>query len=223
MQKIIVNTDDGASTIYLPNIDECYHSTKGALHEAQHVYIDNGFKHRNLTNTKILEMGFGTGLNAYLTMLSILESEKKIHYTSIELYPLDEQIINNLNYPNFIYPQHKDLFYQLHNAPWGEKVNITDNFIIEKLHLDFNNFYPKNAFDVVYFDAFAPEKQPELWTLEIFKKIYNAMNTQGVITTYCAKGVIRRTLQECGFTTERLPGPINGKREILRGTKIFNL
>ena len=219
MEKIIIATDDGASTIYLPELDEHYHSTKGALNESQHVYIECGFKHRNLAKTNILEIGFGSGLNAFLTILAALEDKKFVHYTSLELFPLDINIVERLNYPDLIAPQHKDLFYKLHKAEWGEKIRITEFFTLEKIKIDLRSFKPICGYDVIYFDAFAPEKQPELWEKDIFENIYKATNPGGVITTYCAKGVVRRTLAASGFTMERLNGPINGKREILRGRR----
>ena len=191
----IQTTADGSSTLYRPDMDEHYHSTNGAVTEALHVYIQTGLYALPIQPISVLEIGFGTGLNAILTWLEAEKNKQHIRYTTVERFPLSNSITQQLNYQlpaeaATKFEQHADLTTQ----QWQE------------------------TFDVIYFDAFAPDKQPEMWTEEIFKRIYQKTNPGGVLVTYCAKGVIRRMLQSVGFTTERLPGP-PGKREMLRATK----
>ena len=216
MKHIIEHTDDGSATLFVPELAEHYHSTKGARTESQHVFIDMGMKHSLREELRILEVGFGTGLNAFLSLLAATETHKKVHYTAIELYPLPWNVVDELQYtPN-------PLFGKLHTTPWETDNEITASFTLLKRNTDFTSFGYTNElpFDVVYFDAFAPEKQPEMWEQSLFDTLYPAMNNGGILTTYCAKGSIRRMLRQSGFTVERLPGPPGGKREILRATKI---
>lgn len=214
-------TTDGSITLYLPELDEHYHSTKGAMTEALHVYIDLAFRHflsqQNQAHTmpiRVFEVGFGTGLNALLTLKNAKEENVNVHYSSVELYPLQTELLDALNYGD---PQSLQL---LHQAPWNAPHAITPNFELHKLQADLLTMNIPCA-DVVYFDAFAPEKQPELWTPAVFQKIYEAMSPGGVLTTYCAKGAVRRALQQVGFFVERMPGPANGKREVLRAIKMI--
>ena len=188
-------TADGSNTLYVPELNEHYHSVKGALTESAHIFIQMGLNHAQAINPRVLEIGFGTGLNAFLTLLEAEKSQRAIHFTSIERFPLPEEIVRGLAYPETIAPEECEKFYALHTAPFSE------------------------CYDVVYFDAFAPEKQPEMWSQPLFDNLYRQMNPGGILTTYCAKGVVRRMLQAAGFTVERLPGPPGGKREILRATK----
>lgn len=239
MKRIIERTEDGSATLFVPELNEHYHSVKGARTESQHIFIDMGFKASTAFQPRILEIGFGTGLNALLTMETAGEEKRAVHYTGIELYPLSWEEVDVLNYSDH------PLFKELHTAPWDTDVNITPYFTLHKIQGDVNKVIsgerlgisverlgisdksPINHsslianpyFDLVYFDAFAPEKQPEMWSEELFRNIYACMNANGILTTYCAKGVIRRLLQAVGFTVERLPGPPGGKREILRATK----
>ena len=210
-------TTDGSHTLYIPELDEHYHSVKGAVSESLHVYVGLGFHHaiaqrQSTAPIRIFEVGFGTGLNALLTLEAAREAGVCVEYTSIELYPLDWQQAPTLNYKN------PSLFKQIHDAPWDEKVVVTEHFTLLKVHGDIlTTAIP--ASDVVYFDAFAPEKQPHLWSPLLFSRIYEAMVPGGIMTTYCAKGVVRRMMQHIGFTVERLQGPPQGKREVLRATK----
>lgn len=219
----LITTEDGSHSLFVPHLDEHYHSTHGAIQESHHVYITTGLNACQLQQLNVLEIGFGTGLNAFLTLLESEKTNKQIHYTSIELYPLDLESAKQLNYAQQITDNAKaPLFLALHKAPWNEDIEITPKFILQKIDFDFStpkSFKPSTLFDVIYFDAFAPEKQPEMWTQAIFNKLFALCNQNAVITTYCAKGVVRRMLQSAGFTVERLPGP-PGKREILRGRKI---
>lgn len=216
MKQIVEYTTDGSATLYVPGLDEHYHSVKGARTESSHIFIGAGMKHSAAAPLHILEIGFGTGLNAFLTLMEAKESGREVYYTGIELYPLEWETVERLNYSD------DPLFRAIHAAPWEEATEITSGFSLLKRKTDFTlpeEGTPSQGFDVVYFDAFAPEKQPEMWSEALFSRLYSAMNTGGILTTYCSKGVIRRMLQQIGFTTERLPGPPGGKREILRATK----
>lgn len=217
MKRIVAHTSDGSATLFVPELDEHYHSVKGARTESQHIFIEMGMKHSTATDMHILEIGFGTGLNAFLTLLESNTANRKVHYTGLELYPLEWETVAALQYSN------DPLFEQLHIAPWEEEVNITPAFTLRKQKRDFTQFGQaldnSARYDVIYFDAFAPEKQPDMWEQPLFDHLYTLMNAEGILTTYCAKGVVRRMLQQAGFTVERLPGPPGGKREILRATK----
>lgn len=212
-------TADGSYTIYMPELDEHYHSVKGALTESQHIFIDMGLKHSFVPSPCILEIGFGTGLNCILTLLEAKESQRHIHYTSIERYPLNDEIIRKLNYPSIIGKECEEDYFAIHQAPWEEDICLSPWFTLHKLEGDFTHYTFEQKYDIIYFDAFAPEKQPEMWEQSLFDNLYNILNEGGILTTYCAKGVVRRMLQTAGFKVERLPGPPGGKREILRATK----
>ena len=217
---IIENTADGSCTLFVPELDEHYHSIKGALTESKHIFIEMGFNHCTTLKPQILEIGFGTGLNAFLTLLDAEDADRQTHYTGIELYPLKEETVKSLNYPEAICPERSEEYYRLHNVAWGKEETITPYFVLKKIEGDFTQYvFPEESFDVIYFDAFAPEKQPEMWTQALFDSLYKSLRIGGILTTYCAKGVVRRMLQTSGFTVERLPGPPGGKREILRATK----
>ncbi|PXV60278.1 tRNA U34 5-methylaminomethyl-2-thiouridine-forming methyltransferase MnmC [Dysgonomonas alginatilytica] len=223
-QKVqIESTADGSHTLFVPSLNEHYHSVNGAKQESEHIYINAGLLHSSKENLNVLEIGFGTGLNAYLTLLIAEQTTKHIDYTSLELYPLPMDVVKQLNYVTNRDPEHRDMFIQLHSSEWGYKNEITESFSLTKIKDDFSLLnLPVNldiSFDVIYFDAFAPEKQPEMWSQEIFDFLYSKTNMGGILTTYCAKGVVRRMLQEAGYFIERLPGPV-GKREILRATKL---
>lgn len=244
MKRIIEQTEDGSATLFVPELNEHYHSVKGALTESRHIFIDMGLKAASATRPHILEIGFGTGLNALLTLEAAEAERRHIYYTGIELYPLAWEEVEILRYSG------NPLFKALHEAPWEEDADITPHFTLHKMQADARelkvergelkvamqqdsavnfqvstvnsqlstlNFPP--SFDVIYFDAFAPEKQPEMWDEQIFRALYASMNRNGVLTTYCAKGSVRRMLQAVGFKVERLPGPPGGKREILRASK----
>lgn len=220
MNNEIEITADGSATIYVPHLDEHYHSVKGALTESLHIFRDCAFMHASPTDAplRVLEIGFGTGLNAVVTAMAASE-KRKVHYISLELYPVSPEMISRLNYGDLV---DNDLLLLLHNAKWDEPQEITPNFTLEKLQCDFTKCELPQNIDVVYFDAFAPEKQPEMWSEELFARIFEAMSPNGILTTYCAKGEIRRRLQRVGFVVERLQGPPGGKREILRATKLVD-
>lgn len=212
-------TADGSYTLYIPEMDEHYHSVKGALTESQHIFIDMGLKHSIVPEPRILEIGLGTGLNCFLTFLASETMHRKIHYTGIERYPLSMDVIRQLDYPSLVGQGHENDYYAIHQAEWGKDVSLSSDFTLHKIKGDFTSYQFEKGYDIIYFDAFAPEKQPEMWEQSLFDSLYGVLNDGGILTTYCAKGVVRRMLQAAGFVVERLPGPPGGKREILRATK----
>ena len=214
----IQSTADGSATLFVPALDEHYHSVKGAYTESLHIYRDCAYRyaaeHSAERPLRLLEVGFGTGLNAAVTAMAAT-AEHPVHYITLEKYPVEPTLVKNLGYDTLV---DASLFAAIHAGPWEQPTAITPHFTLEKRRCDlFTTPLPTNI-DIVYFDAFAPEKQPEMWTPEVFARIYGAMRPGGVLTTYCAKGAIRRLLQSVGFNVERLAGPIGGKREILRAT-----
>ena len=215
----IEKTADGSYTLYVPEMDEHYHSVKGALTESQHIFIDMGLKHSEVAEPRILEIGLGTGLNCFLTFLTSEETHRKIHYTGIERYPLSMDVLRQLDYPTLIQREHENDYYAIHQAEWGKDIPLSPLFTLHKIEGDFTSHSFEKGYDIIYFDAFAPEKQPEMWEQSLFDSLYAILNNGGILTTYCAKGVVRRMLQSAGFIVERLPGPPGGKREILRATK----
>jgi tRNA U34 5-methylaminomethyl-2-thiouridine-forming methyltransferase MnmC len=218
MERQIKLSNDGSHTIYNETIDEHYHSTFGAITESQHIFIQNGLNFINTNPVRILEIGFGTGLNALLTLENAILQNRKIYYVAIELYPLEIEVIQKLNYSKLINQKFENDFLAFHNCNWGEDIKLNNNFTLYKiLGNAINVDFPEN-FDLVYFDAFSPDKQPELWTIELFLKLYKSLNKNGILTTYCAKGEVKRNLKEAGFTIERIPGP-PGKRHMIRAIK----
>ncbi len=221
MKREFEITKDGSHTLFVPQLEEHYHSTNGAIQEANHVFIDAALNYCDKRTINVLEIGFGTGLNAFLT-LQIAQADKKIiNYTSLELYPISLDDVYKLNYPSLLGGNNTNNFIDLHKAKWEIRTQITPEFSITKNKIDFRtpqSFNPNTLFDVVYFDAFGPDKQPEMWEKLIFDKIYALMSVGGILTTYSAKGSVRRLLKEVGLDVERIPGPI-GKREMLRATK----
>lgn len=219
MKRELQMTADGSHTLFIPEMDEHYHSVNGAVQESRHVFLEAGLHHQRKQHISVLEIGFGTGLNAFLTLLDAEATRRFVHYYSFELYPLDASFVEHLNYGKLISPEHAGYFPALHAAAWNEPVNITDHFILHKIQGDSNRSELPKEIDLVYFDAFAPDKQPEMWNQDIFNKLFASMNEGGILTTYCAKGVVRRILKEAGYTVERIPGP-PGKREMLRAVKL---
>ena len=217
MMKIItITTDDGSKSLFLPEMNETYHSKFGAKTESEHVFIQAGYRYLSKPEIRILEIGFGTGLNVLLSLLEQTVNPKKIYYETLEKYPLPDTIINEIN--DFENKEISALFNQIHKATWNKDFAINPNFILHKKDVDLQVFNPGSNFDLIYFDAFAPNKQPEMWTFEIFQKMYDTLTENGVLVTYSAKGSVRRTMQAVGFTVERIPGP-PGKREMLRAIK----
>lgn len=222
MHLEIRQTKDGSNTLYVPELNEHYHSVHGALQESQHVFIKHGLEHVLATkkDIKVLEVGFGTGLNAILTYPFALAQKAFIQYDSLEKFPLEKEVVAELGYNQAILnPELYEVFLQMHNATWNEPAKLIPYFTLQKIHETLEEFIaPSSYYDIVYFDAFAPEKQPELWADAMFAKLYKAIRPGGVLVTYCAKGSFKRSLKAAGFTVEALPGP-PGKREMTRGVK----
>lgn len=220
MKPAIIKTADGSDTLYVEELDEHYHSTFGAVQESRHVFISTGLSVKNDLSLTIFEVGFGTGLNTFLTFLETLKSGQTINYISIEKYPVPRNTWEMLNYAKLLSGENVEIFRTMHLSPWNKKVMISENFALTKIMGDITSFdYDlQPVFDLIYFDAFSPDKQPELWEPGIFEKLYANTAAFGKLVTYCSKGSVRRALQASGYSTERLPGP-PGKREILRASK----
>lgn len=222
LERKITITADGSSSIFLPEWNEQYHSKHGAITEAQHVFIKNGLhcllSKNNAKEINILEIGFGTGLNAFLTLFEAERLRLNICYDAVEAYPVTLDDVNSLNYSK-IFPEGKDYFLKMHQHNWEESHPITTTFQLKKRKILFEEIEDKDVFDLIYFDAFGARVQPELWTVAIFQKMFDALKNQGILVTYSAKGSVRRAMQEVGFTVEKLVGP-PGKREMLRANKI---
>ncbi len=219
MNRKVITTADGSTTIHLEDWNEHYHSKHGAIQEAYHVFIKKGLDFLRQDSLAILEIGFGTGLNALIT---ILEAEKKgltVSYTGVEAYPVPKEELVKLNYTSQLGGAKTDKYFQsIHDAPWNQDVELCSFFKLHKAQLDFHDIREESSFHLIYFDAFGPRVQPELWSVELFRKMHSALKPGGVLVTYSAKGSVRRAMQEVGFTVERLPGP-PGKREMLRALK----
>ncbi|MBS1625570.1 MAG: tRNA (5-methylaminomethyl-2-thiouridine)(34)-methyltransferase MnmD [Bacteroidetes bacterium] len=207
-------TEDGSHTIYSEQFDEIYHSRRGALTESQHVFIQNGLAAVPIHTMDIFEVGFGTGLNALLTWIYAEQHDLKVMYTAVELYPISEGVLSEINFAS-LFPGHEDKFHKLHNARWDSPDALDARFSLHKIKGSLVDSILPAGQDLVYFDAFSPDKQPELWSAEIFHKVYEAMNPGGILVTYCSKGYVRRNMQEAGLRIEKLPGP-PGKREMVR-------
>jgi tRNA U34 5-methylaminomethyl-2-thiouridine-forming methyltransferase MnmC len=215
----LITTSDGSHTIYVPELNEHYHSIHGAVQESSFIFINNGFDTCSATPLSIFELGFGTGLNALLTAVKSLAGEREVNYTSIEKYPVDEKTIMSLNHYLFAGETGKKLYDLIHSSPWNMWVNICKNFNLRKIMGDITIDPLPGRYDLIYFDAFGPDKQPQMWTLEMFSIIASVTNKNGMLITYSAKGEVRRNLKACGFEVTLLPGP-PGKRQIIRAVKI---
>jgi len=218
----IILTGDGSHTLYVPELDETYHSRHGAIRESQHVFIENGLKYLleswESKKVKILEVGFGTGLNVLVTEeFCQLSPHIVFEYTSLEPFPIPHEINKKLNYTEEFALNNKS-WVALHSAQWGETVQLLPNFELTKLKSKIQDFETGDHFNLVFFDAFAPSKQPEMWDIRIFEKIFNMLRPGGILVTYCAQGQFKRTLNEAGFKVEALPGP-PGKKEMVRACK----
>jgi tRNA U34 5-methylaminomethyl-2-thiouridine-forming methyltransferase MnmC len=223
MQRHVILTKDGSHTIAVPGMDVAYHSIHGAVQESQHVFIHAGLHpliNQSANNLiTILEMGFGTGLNALLTLLEADKMKQPVYYTAIELYPLKKEETGSLNYCELLNrTHHQVLFEKLHSCEWEKSHPITPFFSLYKNNCNLINFSTTQLFNLIYFDAFAPTAQPELWTKEIFEKLYTMLLPGGILVTYCSKGDVRRNMQSAGFSIEKIPGP-PGKREMIRAVR----
>jgi len=212
-------TSDGSHTLFNKEIGEHYHSTFGAITESEHIFIQAGLGAipKEKTETNVLEIGLGTGLNALLALRWAEKNDKLINYHAIEAFPLGQDIIKKLNYSEVL-EMDQNYLQNIHDASSDEK-RITNKFCFSFTRLKLEDaIFPTNHFDAVFFDAFSPEVQPEMWTETAFRKIANSMKYGGVLTTYSCKGIVKRALKASGFQIEKLPGP-PGKREFLRAQK----
>ncbi len=219
----LIKTNDGSDTLLSLEYGEHYHSTFGAIQESRHVFIEAGLRKCHQAALTVFEVGLGTGLNAYLTLLETRKTHQSINYIAIEKHPISEEIWERLNYSELLPDSDPALFRMIHKAAWNVEVQITDQFSILKLRSGLLevDYFGLPLFDLVYFDAFSPEKQPELWETPVFDQLSDHSNAGAMVVTYCAKGIVRRSIIEAGYVAERIPGP-PGKREMLRGTKSKN-
>lgn len=219
MEREIIRTKDGSTTIHIKDWDECYHSKHGAIQEAQHVFIKNGLALYQNQSVSILEIGFGTGLNAFITYLESKNLDLEINYVGVEAYPVSISELSAMNYVSELNADDKNAIFNLfHESNWEEKVVIDPFFTITKRQQFFEEITDCEQYDLIYFDAFGYRVQPDLWSTSIFKKMHTALRPGGKLVTYAARGVVKRSMIEVGFTVEKLPGP-PGKREMFRATK----
>jgi len=217
MERRIIKTADGSDTVAIPEMNVSYHSKHGAIQESMHVFIEAGFQYiiNQSTNKpiNIFEMGFGTGLNAFLTAIEATEKGIKVYYEAVEQFLLSKEEVDELNYTDVL--NHKDLFRQMHECKWNEEIVLNEYFTLKKINENLIHYSTNQPFNIIYYDAFAPTAQPELWTEEVFKKLHSMLLPDGVLVTYCSKGSVRRAMQAAGFAIEKIPGP-PGKREMVR-------
>jgi tRNA U34 5-methylaminomethyl-2-thiouridine-forming methyltransferase MnmC len=219
MKREIVKTADGSSTISVPELHEHYHSVNGAIAEANHVYINAGYKEMKKDKISILEIGFGTGLNSLLTLLQSEVDNKTVFYQGVEAFPVSLEELSALNYLEELKADDYEEKYRLmHTSQWDKDVRISKDFVLLKQKKSFTEIDDVDKFDLIYFDAFGPDVQPSLWTEDIFEKMYAALKFNGVLVTYSSKGIVKRAMRSVGFTVKRLDGP-KGKRHILRAVK----
>lgn len=215
----IVLTEDGSHTIFVPELNEHYHSVHGAVQESETIFIRNGYEFSDACPLHIFEVGFGTGLNALLTAVHSIKDNREVFYTSVDNYPLDEKITGSLNYPQFAGEDGKKIFEGIHAAKWGVMQNISGSFYLRKIRCDIKDIAIPGPFNLIFFDAFGPDKQPEIWSSDIFRMISGITAANGLLVTYSAKGDVKRNLRANGFTVTLLPGP-PGKRQVIRAIKI---
>jgi tRNA U34 5-methylaminomethyl-2-thiouridine-forming methyltransferase MnmC len=215
----IVKTSDGSNTLFVPELNEHYHSVHGAIQESEYIFIKCGLNFSNADPIRIFEVGFGTGLNAFLTAVDEVSKSKKIIYSSIEKYPLTDSLIKELNFKNFFSRESAYLFDLIHKGKWNIPLKISNNFTLTKKLGDITKQKIMGNYDLIFFDAFGPDKQPEMWTDEVFKNIAEITVQNGILLTYSVKGEVKRMLRKHGFKVYRLPGP-PGKHQIIRAIKI---
>ena len=214
----LVLTNDGSHSIFNTEIKECYHSKHGSIVEAEHVFIRHGFSAIKRSKLNILEVGFGTGLNALLTYQKAEQRSTQVNYHTMELYPIKRDTYIQLNFASLIGLDKKELL-QIHNCSWEKEHEISPYFSLIKNHTSLEEYDTNVKFDIIYFDAFSPEKQAELWNKRIFQKMHRLLKNNGFLVTYCAKGIVKRTMKSVGFEVIVLDGP-PGKRQMTRGNKI---
>lgn len=221
-ERLLVATSDGSHSLYLPAVDEHYHSSHGALLESRHVFIGNGYGEAaalQRNRLRVLEVGFGTGLNALLTWQGSRSARLAVAYVAIEPYPLDDDLVALLNYPEQLaVTRARAMFEAIHRCRWGSERQLDEHFRLQKCHCSFSQFEPQGEYDLVYHDAFSPAVQPEMWTRNVFAKLAGCMSAGAVLVTYCAKGEVRRNLRSVGLEVEKLPGA-PGKREMTRARR----
>ncbi len=217
MSPQIITTADNSHTIKNEQFNETYHSERGALLEAMHVFIEAGFRQVEKAQVAVFEVGFGTGLNAWLTLLEAEKTGQDVYYESIELYPIDISTSSSLNFAALTHGD-AQLFDLLHQCEWNRPVAITPRFTLHKVKCNLLDYSHQQMFDVVYFDAFSPDTQPELWTENIFQNIYSSLNPNGLLTTYSSKGLVKQNLRSAGFRVQRLQGA-GGKRHMVSAVK----
>jgi tRNA U34 5-methylaminomethyl-2-thiouridine-forming methyltransferase MnmC len=219
LKREIIQTHDGSTTIHIEEWDECYHSKFGAIQEAQHVFIKNGLILFEKKNVSILEIGFGTGLNAFITFLESQKLSQTIDYVGVEAYPISPEEVLLMNYvPALKAENESTIFEKMHQSSWEEQIILRNDFVFTKRNQFFQDIDDLEKFDLIYFDAFGYRVQPELWSTAIFQKMYAALKPNGILVTYAARGVIKRSMIAVGFTVEKLAGP-PGKREMFRARK----
>ena len=220
MKREIIITSDGSSTIYIPEWNESYHSKNGAIQEAYHVFIKDGYSLFQKKSINILEIGFGTGLNAFITYLEAKKDNIDVNYVGVEAFPVVKEEIKRLNYVQELNVETEDfIFNKMHNSDWNLENKISSNFKLTKRKQLFQDIKDVECFDLIYFDAFGFTLQPELWNEEIFQAMYNSLLKNGVLVTYACRGSIKRAMLKAGFKVEKLPGA-PGKREMIRGVKV---
>jgi tRNA U34 5-methylaminomethyl-2-thiouridine-forming methyltransferase MnmC len=219
MKREIIETADGSKTIYLPELLENYHSGNGAYQEAMHVFIENGIKSMTNETLSIFEMGFGTGLNALLALSEASCSGRKMDYTGIEAFPVAQELAFQMDYEQFVDERSGNHFREMHQLEWGEKYEIDPLFSFRKLHEKIEDYLPEfDSYDLIFFDAFGPRAQAEVWEMPVLEKMKAILKPGGILVTYCAKGQFKRDLKSLGFEVKSLPGP-PGKREMTQAIK----
>jgi len=220
MNRKLITTNDGSQTIFVEDLNETYHSIHGAIQEANHVFIDHGLRlFHSDERVRILEVGFGTGLNALLTFLNADNLKLNVDYVGVEAFPVEEELLEKIEYPSFLEGGAEEMFKRIHDCAWNEKHELSNSFALTKMKMKIELLQSEtNFFDLIYFDAFGPAVQGELWQPTILNQMYDLLKLNGVLVTYCAKGQVKRDLKSAGFTVETLPGP-PGKREMTRAIK----
>lgn len=218
MERKLMITEDGSHTLFVNGMEEPYHSTHGALQESSHIFIKHGLHTLDKDTVSILELGFGTGLNALLTCIESISLDLDIYYHAVEKYPLNESEYKKLNYEKLLKSSPKGLLHKLHSCPWEKKVQVSERFTLYKENADFRSMNPPSKMKLIYFDAFSPDKQPELWKPAIFGSIARLAAPGAILVTYSSKGSVRRALSSNGFEVFKVAGA-HGKREMIRAIK----